>query len=77
LKPGERERQAWFPRALPDAPLEERIARYEQHMKYGPARDYWTDFVFEAYVNHGTEVIFLARLPDVAKSGPHSRVNSQ
>ena len=40
-------------------------------------RDYWTEFVFQAYVNHRTEVIFLAGLPDVAKSRPHSRVNSQ
>ncbi|MFQ5790329.1 MAG: hypothetical protein ACE5JI_07595, partial [Acidobacteriota bacterium] len=76
LRPGEREWQAYFRRTLPDAPLEERSARYEHHMKYGPTRDYWTEFVFEAYVNHRTEVIFLAGLPDVAESRPHSRVNS-
>ena len=77
LKPGEREWQAYFRRALPDGTLEERIASYERHMKYGPARDYWTEFVFEAYVSHRTEVIFLAGLPDVAESRPHSRSNSQ
>lgn len=46
-------------------------------MKYGPTREYWTEFVFEAYVSHQTEVLFLAGLPDVAESRPHSRVNSQ
>ena len=40
-------------------------------------RDYWSEFVFEAYVNHRSDVIFLAGLPDVAESRPHSRVNSQ
>ena len=77
LRPGQREWQAYFDRTLPDAPLEERIARHEHHMKYGPVRDYWTEFVFEAYVNHQTDVIFLAGLPDVAESRPHSRVNDQ
>ncbi len=77
LRPGQREWQAYFDRTLPDAPLEERIARHEHHMKYGPVRDYWTEFVFEAYVNHRTDVIFLAGLPDVAESRPHSRVNDQ
>ncbi len=77
LPPGKREWQAYFRRTLHDGPPEERIARYEHHMKYGPTRDYWTEFVFEAYVNHRTEVIFLAGLPDVAESRPHSRVNSR
>ena len=52
------------------------IAAYEHHMKFGPARDYWTEFVFEAYVNHRSDVIFLAGLPDVPESRPHSSVNS-
>ena len=46
-------------------------------MKYGPTREYWNDFVFEAYVNHRTEAIYLAGLPDVPESRPHSMVNSQ
>ena len=77
LHPGEREWQAYFSRTLPDAPLHDRIAKYERHMKFGPTRDYWTEFVFEAYVNHRTDVIFLAGLPDVPESRPHSRVNSR
>ena len=32
-------------------------------MKFGPVRDYWTEFVFEAYVNHRPDVIFLAVKP--------------
>ena len=43
------------------------------HMKFGPARDYWNEFVFEAYVNHQADAIFLAGLPDVPESRPHAR----
>ena len=45
-------------------------------MKYGPTREYWNDFVFEAYVNYRTEAIYLAGLPDIPESRPHSKVNS-
>lgn len=75
VESGEYERQAYFRRTLPDAPTEDRIAAYEHHMKFGPARDYWTEFVFEAYVNHRSDVIFLKGLPDVPESRPHSSVN--
>ena len=50
-----------------------RVDDYERHMKYGPTRAYWNDFVFEAYVNHRQEAIYLAGLPDVPESRPHSR----
>jgi hypothetical protein len=75
IDPGEHEWLAYFQRTLPDAPAEDRIAVYEHHMKFGPARDYWTEFVFEAYVNHRPDVIFLEGLPDVPESRPHSSVN--
>lgn len=52
-----------------------RIEDYEHHMKYGPTREYWNDFVFEAYVNHRMDVIYLAGLPDVPESRPNSKVN--
>jgi hypothetical protein len=76
IDPGEREWLSYFQRTLPDAATDDRIAAYEHHMKFGPARDYWTEFVFEAYVNHRSDVIFLKGLPDVLESRPHSSVNS-
>jgi hypothetical protein len=48
---------------------------YERHMKYGPTREYWNDYVFEAYVNHQTDAIYLAGLPDVPESRPHSEIS--
>jgi len=62
----------YFARTLPGASR----AAYERHMKYGLTNSYWTEFVFEGYVNHQAEAIYLAGLPDIEKSRPHSRVNS-
>jgi hypothetical protein len=76
IEPPEREWLAYFERTLPQDTPDKRIAAYERHMKWGPSRDYWTEFVFEAYVNHRHDVIFLQGLPDVPESRPHSLANS-
>ena len=76
LNPAEAEWQAYFRRQLSDTPLTDRGAIHEQHMKFRPTRDYWTEFVFEAYVNHRVDAIFLTGLPDVPKSRPHSGAGS-
>jgi len=55
-------------------PVQDSVA-YQRLMKYGPTRSYWNDYVFEAYVNHSADVIYLTGLPDIAESRPHSRVN--
>ena len=71
LHPGIDAWLAYFRRTLPTASRD----NYERHMKYGPTREYWNDFVFEAYVNHRTEAIYLAGLPDIPESRPHSEVS--
>ncbi len=77
LEPGLPEWQAYLRRTLPDAPKQARIEANERHMKYGPTRTYWNDFVFEGYARHRTEAIYLAGLPNVPESRPHSPVNSR
>jgi hypothetical protein len=47
---------AYFRRTLP-APAG--FDDYERHMKYGPTREYWNDYVFEAYVNYQADTIYL------------------
>jgi hypothetical protein len=76
LRPGVREWEAYFRRVLPDAPKQARLDAFEEHMKYGPSPRYWPEYVFEAYVNHEANVIFLRGLPDVEESRPHSRAKS-
>jgi len=51
------------------------LGAYEKLMKYGPERNYWNEYIFEAYLNHSTDSIFLAGLPDVEGSRPHARKN--
>ena len=63
---------AYFERTVPGQDRE----AYQRLMKYGPTRSYWNDYVFEAYVNHSRDVIYLVGLPDIAESRPHSRQNS-
>jgi len=75
LRPELRDWEAYFRRVLPDAPRQARLDTYDRHMKFGPTPRYWTEYVFEAYVNHRNDVIFLRGLPDVEESRPHSRVN--
>jgi hypothetical protein len=77
LEPSVAEWQAYFRRTVPEAPPQVRLDAYERHMKYGPTRTYWNDFVFEGYVTHRTEAIFLAGLPDVPESRPHSEANNR
>lgn len=73
LEPGPHDWLAYFSRTFAQTA---RVDDYERHMKYAPTREYWNDFVFEAYVNHRTEAIYLAGLPDIPESRPHSRVNA-
>ncbi len=49
-----------------------RIEALERHFKWGPTRRYWTEFVFESYVNHEPGAIFLEGMPDIPESRPHS-----
>jgi len=76
LQPGPEEWLAYFARTLPKIDPANTRRAYEILMKYGLERNYWNEYIFEAYVNHRTELIFLAGLPDVEESRPHSRVNS-
>lgn len=55
-------------------PQQTRFDDLECHIKYGPSRRYWNEFVFEGYVNYCKEAVFLGGLPDVPESRPHSRM---
>jgi hypothetical protein len=49
---------------------EERLYR---HMKWGKDDWYWSEFVFCGYVNHRSDAIFLAGLPDRPETQPHHK----
>ncbi len=73
LRPGLREWQAYLRRTLPEAPPQVCLDAYERHLKYGPTRTYWNDFVFEGYVNHRSGVVYLAGPRPPMKTGSRWR----
>ena len=74
IRPGLREWLTYFGRAI--AP-NFTVADYENHMKFGPSRNYWNEFIVEAYVNNRKEVIYLAGVPDIPESLPLSKVSQR
>jgi hypothetical protein len=40
-------------------------------LKYGPAKNYWNEFVFKGYHHHQSDAIFLAGIPDLQATLPH------
>jgi hypothetical protein len=72
VHPGLPDWLAYFSRALSKRRM---AGDQERHMKYGTKHMYWPDYVFEAYVNHRADAIYLEGLPDVPESRPHSEVN--
>ncbi|MDJ0838011.1 MAG: hypothetical protein QNK37_15965 [Acidobacteriota bacterium] len=60
-------------------PATRRKSDQEAHyflMKYGLSRNYWLEYLFQAYVNHTPNIIYIRGLPDIEESRPHSSINS-
>jgi len=49
--------------------------KYHKFMKHGPERFYWTEYVFESYVNisEKSDVIYLTGIPDLKDTKPHAK----
>ena len=71
IDPGERDWQRFFERTLPKTGIGNTWQAYRHLMKYGLELRYWCEYVFEAYVNYKTSLVYLRGLPDVAGSRPH------
>lgn len=63
----------YLDRALGAYPAEQRRMVYPLLLKYGENPRYWPEYVFEGYVDHQPDVVFLTGFPDIAASRPHSR----
>ncbi len=64
--------EAYFDRTLSKIRAESRAQAYHKLMKYGLSRNYWNEYIFEAYVVHTQEMIMLTGFPDIASSRPHA-----
>jgi hypothetical protein len=67
--------RAFFARTLPQTGIADAGEAYAHLLKYGLSPNYWNEYVFEAYVNHQSDMILLAGFPDLPATRPHSRVN--
>jgi hypothetical protein len=48
---------------------------YFHFIKYGLNKFYWPEYIFQAYVNHKSNVIWLTGFPDKPESLPHADDN--
>lgn len=67
--------KVYFDRVRAKVKIDDPVAAYEHVMKWGETRTQWCEYIFEAYMNHTEEFIFLKGYPDDPASRPHSRVN--
>lgn len=77
IRPGKGDWDEYFRRTISKMKARDEKQAYERLMKFGLSNDrrFWPEYITEAYVNNESDVIYLAGLPDVAESRPHSRVN--
>jgi hypothetical protein len=50
---------------------------YNYFMKYGLNKVYWPEYIFQAYVNHTANAIWLTGFPDKPESLPHANDNDE
>jgi hypothetical protein len=68
---------AYFKRTQGKTKIQDIKRSYQMLMKYGLNRNYWNEYIFEAFVNYDSQMILLAGFPDDPASRPHSDENSE
>ncbi len=63
---------AYLSKSLIGLTAPEKRRRLSEFLKYGREPNFWSEFIFKAYLNHRPDAIFLTGLPDVPGSMPHA-----
>ena len=71
LSPDKNSWEAYLKRTISDKKTKTTANSLENLMKQGLSDNYWNEYIFQAYVNHKPDVIYLQGLPDVSSSRPH------
>ena len=71
LSPDKNSWEAYLNRTISDKKTKTTANSLENLMKQGLSNNYWNEYIFQAYVNHKPDVIYLQGLPDVSSSRPH------
>ena len=72
LSPDKNSWEAYLNRTISDKKTKTTANSLENLMKHGLSDSYWNEYIFQAYVNHKPDVIYLQGLPDVSSSRPHN-----
>jgi len=72
LSPDKNSWEAYLKRTISDKKTKTTANSLENLMKQGLSDNYWNEYIFQAYVNHKADVIYLQGLPDVSSSRPHN-----
>ena len=72
LSPDKNSWEAYLNRTISDKKTKTTANSLENLMKQGLSDNYWNEYIFQAYVNHKPDVIYLQGLPDVSSSRPHN-----
>lgn len=59
-------------RNLPKMKIKDLEVAYEYFMKFGLSKHYWPEYIFQGYLNHTENMIWLTGLPDQPETLPHS-----
>src|SRR5262245_47888586 len=63
---------AYLSKSLIGLTAPEKRRRLHELLKYGREPNFWSEFIFKAYLNHRPDAIYLTGLPDVPGSMPHA-----
>ncbi|MGZ8236460.1 MAG: hypothetical protein ACXWTY_01130 [Methylobacter sp.] len=70
LSPDKNSWEAYLNRTISDKKTKTTANSLENLMKQGLSDNYWNEYIFQAYMNHKPDVIYLQGLPDVSSSRP-------
>ncbi len=71
LSPDKTRWEAYLKRTISHKKTKTTANSLENLMKQGLSDNYWNEYIFQAYVNHQPDVIYLKGLPDVSSTRPH------
>jgi hypothetical protein len=63
---------AYLSKSLIGLTAPEKRRRLHEVLKYRRGPNFWSEYIFKAYLNHRPDAIFLTGLPDVPGSMPHA-----
>ncbi|HYX34539.1 MAG TPA: hypothetical protein VE954_15665, partial [Oligoflexus sp.] len=68
---------SYLQRTLQKMRLKDKNLALHRLFKYGLTRQYWNEYIFEAYFNHEPQACYLKGIPDIDLSRPHSRASEE